>query len=177
MEAELWYESDAVFVNVYHGRASFEIGVEIGRLDHPDKYGLTYIVSWAGKEAWEREGLDRHTMFQVSTREGVKEFVPKIAQLVGKYGPPFLRGNSAFYDELEEVNERRVIEYEQRQRLEAIRKKAEAAWRTKDYAQVIELFDPARKHLTDIEVKKLAYAKQQVMTDATVSYSPSRRKR
>lgn len=39
------YESDAMFVNVYHGRGSFEIGVEIGRLDRPEKYGLDYIVS------------------------------------------------------------------------------------------------------------------------------------
>ena len=39
------YESDAVFTNVYHGRGSFEIGVEIGRLDRPEKYGLDYLVS------------------------------------------------------------------------------------------------------------------------------------
>jgi hypothetical protein len=38
------YESDAAFVNVYHGRGSFEIGVEIGRLDRAEKYGLDYIV-------------------------------------------------------------------------------------------------------------------------------------
>ena len=64
------YESDAVFVNVYYGRGSFEIGVEIGRLDRPEKYGLDYIVSWAGKQAWEAEGFGRVTMFQASTREG-----------------------------------------------------------------------------------------------------------
>jgi len=51
------YESSSVFVNVYHGRASFEIGVEIGRRDRPEKYGLDYIVSWAGKRAWEAEML------------------------------------------------------------------------------------------------------------------------
>ena len=58
------YESDAVFTNVYHGGASFEIGVEIGRLDRPEKYGLGYLVSFAGKEAWEAEGFGRGTIFR-----------------------------------------------------------------------------------------------------------------
>jgi hypothetical protein len=31
------YESDAVFINVYHWLGSFEVGVEIGRLDPPEK--------------------------------------------------------------------------------------------------------------------------------------------
>ena len=45
------YESPEVFVNVYHGRASFELGVEIGRLKEPnDKLTLYDIVAWAGVE-------------------------------------------------------------------------------------------------------------------------------
>jgi hypothetical protein len=39
------FESEAVFVNVYHGRASFEIGVEVGLKSRSEKYGLDYIVS------------------------------------------------------------------------------------------------------------------------------------
>ena len=30
------YESSEVLLNVYHGRASYELGVEIGRLKEPD---------------------------------------------------------------------------------------------------------------------------------------------
>jgi hypothetical protein len=90
------YESNSVFVNVYHGRGSFEIGVEIGRLDRPVKYGLGYIVAWAGKQAWEAEGFGRGTMFQVSTCESVHNIVPKIAHLVKRYADPFLSGQAAF---------------------------------------------------------------------------------
>ncbi len=115
------YESDAVFVNVYHGRGSFEIGVEIGRLDRTEKYGLDYVVSLA-KLAWEEEGFGRGTMFQVSTREGVQNMVPKVAELVKKYGDAFLRGNPAFYDELQKANERSSVEYEREQMLSRIRK-------------------------------------------------------
>jgi len=156
------YESDAVFVNVYHGRGSFEIGVEIGRLDRPEKYGLGYIVSWAGKQAWEAEGFGRGTMFQVSTREGVQNIVPKVAALVRKYGDPFLSGRPAFYNELQKANEQSSVAYEREQMLTRIRKEADAAWTAKEFSRVAELLEPVRGDLTEVEDKRLSYAEKQV---------------
>lgn len=163
------YESDAVFVNVYHGRGSFEIGAEIGRLDRTEKYGLDYIVSWAGKQAWEAEGFGRGTMFQVSTHEGVQNFVPKVAELVKKYGDPFLTGNPVFYDELQKVNEQASMAFEREQMLTRIRKEADAAWTAKDFARVAELLQPIRPDLTDVESKRLAYAEKHAGTTAHMS--------
>jgi hypothetical protein len=40
------------------------------------------------------------------SKEGVKSIVPKVAQLVQKYGRPFLEDDAAFYTELEKANER-----------------------------------------------------------------------
>ena len=154
------YESGAVFVNVYHGRGSFEIGVEIGRLGRPEKYGLDYIVSRAGTQAWEAEGFGRGTMFQVSTREGVQNFVPQVAQIVKKYGDPFLSGSAAFYDELEKVNARGSIVFEHAQRVKRIRKEANAAWSAKDFARVADLLQPIADDLTEVEGKRLAYARK-----------------
>jgi hypothetical protein len=156
------YESAAAFVNVYHGRGSFEIGVEIGRLERPEKYGLDYIVSWAGKQAWEAEGFGRGTMFQVSTREGVQNFVPKVAQLVKRYGDDFLSGSAAFYGELQKANDRASVAYEREQMLTRIRKEADAAWAAKEFARVAELLQPIQADLTEIEGKRLAYAEKQV---------------
>lgn len=154
------YESKEVFVNVYHGRASFEIGVEIGRLDRPEKYGLGYIVAWAGEAAWEAEGFGRRTMFQVSNREGVQKFVPKVAEVVKKYGDRFLTGHAEFYDELQKDNERELAAFERKQLLTHIRKEADAAWKAKDYGRVAELLQPVRDDLTKIEAKRLAYAEK-----------------
>jgi hypothetical protein len=157
---------------VYHGRGSFEIGVEIGRLDRPEKYGLDYIVSWAGKQVWEAEGFGRGTMFQVSTREGVQNFVPKVAQLVNKYGAPFLSGRSAFYDELQKANERASVAFEREQVLTRLRKDAEAAWTAKEFARVVELLQPVQGDLTEIEAKRLAYAERQI--GSTVQEEPAK---
>lgn len=163
------YESDSVFVNIYHGRGSFEIGVEIGRLDRTEKYGLDYIVSWSGKQAWEAEGFGRGTMFQVSSREGVQNIVPKVAELVKKYGEPFLSGRPAFYAELGKANERASVAYEREQMLTRIRREAENAWTAKDLGRVAELLQPVRTDLTDVETKRLAYAEKHVGTAAHAS--------
>ncbi len=154
------YRSKAVLVNVYHGRGSFEIGLEIGRRDQPEKYGLDYIVSWAGQQAWEAEGFGQRTMFQVSTREGVQNIVPKVAELVKKYGDPFLSGRADFYDELKKANEQASVAHEREQMLTRIRKDADAAWTAKDFGRVAELLRPIRADLTGIERRRLAYAEK-----------------
>src|ERR1700680_1402044 len=95
------YESSQVFVNVYHGRASYELGVEVGRLTEPErKLHVFTIVCWAG--AAQAEGFGQHVMFQVGTRTGVLEFVPKLAALVKKYAIALLQGDeNAFHSALE----------------------------------------------------------------------------
>lgn len=160
------YESDTTFINIYHGRGSFEIGIEVGRLDRPETYPLDYMVSWAGKEAWESEGFGRGTMFQVSTREGVQNIVPKVAELVKKYGDPFLTGNLSFYAELENANHRASVAYERKQMLTRIRKDADAAWIAKDFARVAELLQSVYSDLTAVETKRLAYAEKHVSAGA-----------
>ncbi len=134
----------------------------VGRLDRPQKYGLDYIVSWAGKDAWEAEGFGRSTMFQVSNKEGVQNIVPKVARIVQKYGQPFLEGDTAFYDELAKANERASLKFQREQIIGQIRKEAEAAWTAKDFARVAELFQPVRDELTEIDRKKLEYAEKRL---------------
>lgn len=157
------YESPEVFVNVYHGRASFELGVEIGRLKEPNnKLTLYDIVAWAGADR--AEGFGQHVTFQVSSREGVQEFVPKLAALVKKHAVLFLRADGAAFDSASEIRSERAKEYAKGVNLSQMRRKAEAAWQAKDYAQVVDLYGPARDDLTEVEAKKLSYAKQQVMS-------------
>ena len=168
------YESSEVFVNVYHGRASFELGVEVGRLAEPDEKVTLYdIVAGAGAD--KAEGFGQHVMFQVSSREGVQEFVPKLAHLVQKYGTPFLKADASAYRAVHETRSRTAVEYEEQVNLRDVRKKVEAAWHAKDYTQVVELYGPVRKELSEVEAKRLAYAEQQVLSAEGVA-SPRKRR-
>ena len=157
------YESPEVFVNIYHGRASFELGVEIGRLNEPDeKVTLFEIIAYAGAE--KAEGLGQHVTFQVSTREGVREFVPKLARLIHKYGMPFLKPSSIAYRDAHDFRVKAGAEYEKQVNLADMRRRAENAWHSKDYLQVIELYRPIGTDLTEVETKRLAYAEQQILS-------------
>jgi hypothetical protein len=171
------YESSEVFVNVYHGRASYELGVEIGRLKEPEaKLSIFDVVRWAGAE--QAEGFGKHVMFQVSSRQGVEEFVPKLAVLVKKHAIPLLRGDEKAYRSALELRAKQYADEVKQGNLSVVRGKAEEAWHAKDYAQVVELYGPVRDELTEVEAKKLAYAEQQVLAAEGVgSRSSSRKKR
>lgn len=84
--------------------------------------------------------------------------MPKVAELLKKYGDPFLRGDASFYAQLEERNRRASAEYGKRQLLEGVRKDAGAAWSEKDFDRVVKLCQRIRDELTEIETKRLAYA-------------------
>ena len=153
------YESMVAYVNVYHGKASYEVGVEIGRLDHPEKYDLNYIVSWAGTDARAAEGFGNSTMFQVSNKQGVQDAVARVAHLVVKYGMLFIQGDAAFYLELDKAKK---MELQHKQMVAQIRKEARAAWVTKDFGRVADLLQPVREELAAFDVKRLQYAEQRL---------------
>jgi hypothetical protein len=170
------YESAGVFVSVYHGRASFELGVEVGKLKEPEsRLSVFDLVRWAGAE--KSEGFGQHVMFQVSSREDVQEFVPKLAALVKKYAVPFLRGDEDAYRTALESRAKRYAEEVKEGNFRVVRSKADAAWKAKDYAQVVELYGPVRQDLTEVEAKKLAYAEQQVLAAEGAGPRSSSRKR
>jgi hypothetical protein len=170
------YESSAVFVNAYHGRASYELGVDIGRLKEPEtKLSIFDVVRWAGAE--KAEGFGQHVMFQVSSREGVQEFVAKLAALVKKYAVPLLRADEDAYRTALESRAKRHADEVKEGNLRVVRTKADAAWQAKDYGQVVELYSAVREDLTEVEAKKLAYAEQQVLAAEGVGFRSSQKKR
>lgn len=157
----LRYESSTVFVNVYHGRASYELGVEIGRVTQREKHVHIFsIVRWAGAE--KAEGFGHHVMFQVSSREGVQRFVPQIAALVKKYAIPLLLGEEQAFQSVFAFAARLYADEMKNESLRVLRGEAEGAWQAKDFARVVEVYGGIRADLTEAEVKKLAYAKRRM---------------
>lgn len=167
------YESSAVFINVFHGRASFELGIEIGILCEPTEHVTLYdILLWA--DALKAEGFGQHVMFQVSSREGVQQFVPKLASLVRRYGEPFLRGDSTAYTEVLEARSRAARDFEQQVQLDDLRRRVEIAWTSNDFAGVVDLYGSIGTDMTSVEAKKLAYAEKKLRAGNTVPSPPAK---
>jgi len=156
------YESPHVFVNVYHGRASYELGFEIGRLidaagqgEHPFSLAMVIELMGAQKETG-------YTLLQASSSESVKKQVPKLADLVKKYAAPALEGDSGTFKLLAETRSRMSDKLHKDMKLRDAREEADKAWRGKDYSKLASLYESISEDLTAAESKKLDYAKKQL---------------
>jgi hypothetical protein len=154
------YESERVFVNVYHGRASYELNVEIGLrpalADEPERpFSIGEIIEL---RSGQREG--EFTPPQSNTPEGVRKFVSQLASLVKRYAEPALAGDRLFFEQLSRLRVEKSEAYLRELKLKAMRRAVDTAWHEKDYASVIKLYEPLQENLTPAELKKLSYARK-----------------
>jgi hypothetical protein len=156
------FESPLVFLNVYHGRSSSELGLEVGQLEKrssqlQSRYYLSDILDLIGKA--QEEG---YTFFQASTQERVKKYIAQLAELVKKHAKNVLKGDSAVFENLRSIQARKSQEYLKEMNLSRIRPEANEAFRKRDYSRVIELLEPVRTELNPSELRKLGYARKHV---------------
>jgi hypothetical protein len=153
------YESSSVFINIFHGRSSFELGFEIGRIDDGTgreeyPYRLDTIVELMG--AQEKAGA---TFFQASTRKSVKESVPQLASLAQSCASPFFTNDPVMFERLRKTSLAISLRIMKDLKRRTVRREAEVAWRSKDYAKIADLYESIREDLSPAEMKKLIYSK------------------
>lgn len=149
------YESATTFLNVYHGRKSYEIGVEIGRIADPlgQSYRLPDVLS-----ALLGQDDRRRFSFQASDPNGVRRCVHAVAELVARHCGSLLKGDDEAFGRVaaQRAEATRVLTKDVVQR--SVREAAEKAWHAKDYAKVRELYDSICDGLSPVERKRLEYA-------------------
>jgi hypothetical protein len=158
----LRFESDAVFVNVYHGRASYEVGVEIGELQKANKlsersFTLGEIIAMTNFEMG-----SNFRFYQATRPELIQNCVAETAGLVKGYSRAALIGDRNFFEGLSNIRSRISREYLKGMEMGRVRQDAEAAWREKNYEELVELYESVKGDLTPAEVKKLEYAKRKL---------------
>jgi hypothetical protein len=158
----LRYESPLVFINIYHGRKSSELGVEIGQLhnllgERENFYTIGEVMDLMGV----REKL-RFTFFQASTRERVRNLIPKLAEYVREYARPILEGDTNIFQSLQALRSKKSEEFMRNMFLSHIREESEKAWRKKDYAKLVELYNSMKGDLTTLELKRLEYVEKRL---------------
>ena len=148
------YESADVYVNVYHGRSSFEIGVEIGNKSSEHSFNLEALVALFDKELsreyWAAGGR---------TAEAVRRALKKQAEGLSRYGGSALSGHQSIFDRLEQLRTDRSAAMVLDSKEYQLRPKAEAAFRRGDYKEAVKLYSSIETALSPIERKKLQLAK------------------
>jgi hypothetical protein len=154
------FESNSVFVNVYHGRVSYELNAEIGQLaigeGHPE---VPFTIGEILHLVDPKEATNYHP-YQVHTADSVRKFITELAELVKEYATPALLGDHEFFQRVAEVQGKRSNAYLKKLQLNRTRTEVETAWHQKNYRRVIELYDSMHEDLTPAEAKRLAYAKK-----------------
>jgi hypothetical protein len=148
------YESSKICLNIYHGRRSYEIALEIAPRRAPLK---TYSVSEALRLISPGQArVYRH--YAAHTAEGVAEGVRRLSILWHECLDAGLLDEKELFSRLDLQRQCLNRDYSLEIELRHARKEAELAWKQREFKKVAQLLLPLQAHLSPSELKKLKYA-------------------
>lgn len=155
------FESGQLYVNVYHGRKSFELGLEIGPLKTTRSTEAPFSMSEIIRLV-EPEMAERYRDYAARTAEGVGEGVRRLALLFHRYVDGGLLRDPGLFVRLDRQRAALSEDFERKVNTAQIRRKLDEAWHAKDYPGVVGLLERIGADLTPSERKKLAFAKKRL---------------
>jgi hypothetical protein len=151
------FNSDTVYLNVYHERISYEIYLEIGILPEDDmnslKADVLDIVMNSGNAS-------EQTFYQASNKNAVDVVVKKLANLINLYARDALSGSVSYFKSVSNKRGQRQQKALLLEELRVIEEKAKIAWSCKDYSTVVMAYKKYEQHLDAVQLKKLEYARK-----------------
>lgn len=152
------FESKVVFVEIhYDGQRSFEMDFSLGLLGdlYEGKERPFYLAELI--EFSTPDDDQKFPIMQASKPEKIVRLMPKLADLAKAYAKEFLFGDEIRFKNLSDLREKKCNQYVLEKKLKDVRAAVQKAWDDRDYARVIELYEPVRKHITPSELKRLEY--------------------
>jgi hypothetical protein len=152
------YETRELEVQIRHGLLSYEVEFNISRRKGRLKwrYDLPEILCALAPE------YRGSTFYQTTKRDLLRQSLASIAELIRKYADPLLRGSDAAVRLVEMAHQegsRRTTEY---YTIRPVKEKADAAWKSRNYREVVALYISVESHLDPLERRRLEYAKKHV---------------
>lgn len=162
----LRFERDDMFVEVFHGRASYELGVEFGRWVRVDedvveqKFHLVDVLPVLAPDV-------SFVARTATSREQVARFVEELASAAKLAADHLVPGSADALDRISEAVASRSEEYLDGLRAVRLRAQAEDAWHRKDFASVVAAYEEVDSELETVELreseaKRLNYARRQI---------------
>jgi hypothetical protein len=157
------YESDEIFINVYHGRSSYEIAMEMGRLNHPDEHETSYTIG-SFMRLIDPKQAENYRSFAATNPNSVEKGVSQLSELFKKYALSPLLSDKAIFTKLRKQREVLKDAFVRKVLVSQVRPEATEAFQRKDYQEAARLYESIKEDLTPTEVKKLQYAKKHMTT-------------
>jgi hypothetical protein len=137
---------------VYHGRQSYELGFEIGRVGV--KYSISELI-----RATDPETARQYHSFAATTQSALTEGLAQLEGLVKRYGRRALQGDAEFFVALDNQRKSWADRYALEVLEGQLRPRADEAFRRGNYREAAELYERIRSRLTPAELKKLVIAR------------------
>ncbi len=151
------YESASLRVVVYHGRSSYQVGVEVGRRDSEDRYSLSELMRMADPERAERSRPP-----VVYTAPTVATAVAEEGRNLRDCGEAVLSGQSSPWSELQAQRKAWSEEFAREVLVEQVRPAAAEAFRQRRYEVAVRELERIEDELSRSEQLKLDYARKRV---------------
>jgi len=147
------YRHGNVTLNVYCGRQSFEIGLELLYQGHSFSLGEIIRLSDPAAAAAYRNPV-------AFAFKGLEPAIAGVAERLRRYGVPALRAEPAFFAALRSQQLAWSKAYELEVLIEQTRPKAEAAFREGRYQDAARLYEKIEDSLNQVEQKKLEMSRK-----------------
>jgi hypothetical protein len=145
------FESGTMFVNVYHGRSSYQVGLELGRIAEGEMYSLHEILrSFAPAEV-------EVALCQTTDPVVLERCLATMAWIVEKNCGSLLAGDRGAFKRLDSVTARSRRSATIQAQFGAIVDRADRAWENKDFALAAELYEKASPALDETRMRRLAF--------------------
>jgi hypothetical protein len=159
------FQSDGIVINVFHGRSSYELGVEFGlRVEQGKRefrYSLRTILAVV-----DAAGTSGYKDLQTSSAELLPGYVANLAQVTRQFAPEVLRGDPEIFKRLmyqSWLEGRRTTDH---YNAGSLRHRAKKAWEENDFARVVDIYTEIKAletaELTPSEVLRLRTARWKV---------------
>lgn len=151
----LCFRNDTVFVNVYHGRSSYELGIEVGLCGHQKSHSMSALIRAADPER--ADGYRNPIVTEpAQLRSGLQRLFADLAE----YGEKALMGDIDFFSRLSAQEQQWANEYSEQVLYSQLAPRAAEAFREGNYAYATELYERIESRLTPAERAKLEYARR-----------------
>jgi hypothetical protein len=155
---QLRYESAQSVVDIVWDARSGELEAFVGLRPQTglakDTYSLMDILGMEGAPP------DRKVAVQVADENRLQPFVDQLAEDMRVHAQPALAGDRMFFRRLETYRHARAEAFGRSMKLQQVRSAVEDAWRKRDFKKVIGLYTSVESDLTEVEKRKLEYARE-----------------
>jgi len=165
------YEAEQAFVNIFHGRSSYELGIEIGRWVEVDgrlveeKFTLGDVIA-LGHDL----SAVGYRSYTATSKEQLVRSIAQLADWTQRFGSQALRGEPTVFDSLRAQGAQQSQTTLEGWRAQRLRAAASEAWRRKDWGRVIDAYSEMDAELGSVELKRserarLNYAQKMLTRD------------